>query len=272
MLVSTAGIPNPDRNMLVRVAGSPIPYESLRTYFKCDPASSWGAYVAGCLLVLAHEKGATFTDGISILVASDVPEGGSLAQLRPLWLSLVCCCNCLAARVQGPLSVSCPYLRLPAVSRLVAPAQCVVCAVTDNTRQTKVACGCDASRLMVNHAWDCLCVLRAAAGKGVSSSAALEVSVMSAVAAAHDIQLGGRELALLCQKVEVSCLLSAECVYVCVPGPVQFATILCHRVQIVVLLPALAGFQTHTRSAVVLCCSRGCRTCAWALPVASWTR
>lgn len=43
----------------------------------------------------------------------------------------------------------------------------------------------------------------APAGKGVSSSAALEVSVMSAVAAAHDIKLGGRELALLCQKVEV---------------------------------------------------------------------
>jgi len=44
-------------------------------------------------------------------------------------------------------------------------------------------------------------VLRA--GKGVSSSAALEVSVMSAVAAAHGIKLTGRELALLCQKVEV---------------------------------------------------------------------
>jgi hypothetical protein len=55
--------------------GTPIPYESLRSYFKSDPASSWGAYVAGCLLVLAHEKGVTFPDGISILVASDVPEG-----------------------------------------------------------------------------------------------------------------------------------------------------------------------------------------------------
>lgn len=57
-------------------AGTPIPYESLRTYFCSDPASRWGAYVAGCLLVLAHERGATFPDGISILVASDVPEGG----------------------------------------------------------------------------------------------------------------------------------------------------------------------------------------------------
>lgn len=56
-------------------AGSPIPYESLRAYFQSDPASSWGAYVTGCLLVLAREKGARFPDGISILVASDVPEG-----------------------------------------------------------------------------------------------------------------------------------------------------------------------------------------------------
>jgi galactokinase len=46
-------------------------------------------------------------------------------------------------------------------------------------------------------------VCHVCAGKGVSSSAALEVSVMSAVAAAHDIKLGGREVALLCQKVEV---------------------------------------------------------------------
>jgi len=64
-------------NSLVCVpTGTPIPYESLRTYFCSDPASRWGAYVAGCLLVLAHERGATFPDGISILVASDVPEGG----------------------------------------------------------------------------------------------------------------------------------------------------------------------------------------------------
>jgi len=39
-------------------------------------------------------------------------------------------------------------------------------------------------------------------GKGVSSSAALEVAVMTAVAAAFDIALPARESALLCQKVE----------------------------------------------------------------------
>lgn len=39
-------------------------------------------------------------------------------------------------------------------------------------------------------------------GKGVSSSAAIEVAVMSAVAAAFDLAIAPRELALLCQKVE----------------------------------------------------------------------
>jgi L-arabinokinase len=39
-------------------------------------------------------------------------------------------------------------------------------------------------------------------GKGVSSSAALEVSVMRAMAAALGLDLGPRELAILCQKVE----------------------------------------------------------------------
>lgn len=61
-------------------AGSPIPYASLRSYFKKDPASSWGAYVAGCLLVLARERGLTYPDGISILVCSDVPEGRGALQ------------------------------------------------------------------------------------------------------------------------------------------------------------------------------------------------
>lgn len=47
-------------------------------------------------------------------------------------------------------------------------------------------------------------------GKGVSSSAALEVSVMQAVSAAFDLKLDSRELALLCQKVENS-VVGAPC-------------------------------------------------------------
>ena len=38
-------------------------------------------------------------------------------------------------------------------------------------------------------------------GKGVSSSAAVEVATMQALTAAHGLALDGRDLALLCQKV-----------------------------------------------------------------------
>ena len=47
-------------------------------------------------------------------------------------------------------------------------------------------------------------------GKGVSSSAALEVAVMNAVCAAFDIQIEPREIALLCQKVE-NLIVGAAC-------------------------------------------------------------
>ena len=39
-------------------------------------------------------------------------------------------------------------------------------------------------------------------GKGISSSAALEVAAMSAICSAYDVALGPRDLAMLCQKVE----------------------------------------------------------------------
>jgi galactokinase len=47
-------------------------------------------------------------------------------------------------------------------------------------------------------------------GKGVSSSAALEVGTMSAVAAAFDLEVAPRELALLCQRVE-NLIVGAPC-------------------------------------------------------------
>jgi galactokinase len=49
-----------------------------------------------------------------------------------------------------------------------------------------------------------------AEGKGVSSSAAIEVAAMSAVTAAFDIQVTPRDLALLCQKVE-NAVVGAPC-------------------------------------------------------------
>ena len=47
-------------------------------------------------------------------------------------------------------------------------------------------------------------------GKGVSSSAALEVAAMSAVAAGYGLDVGARELALLCQRVE-NLIVGAPC-------------------------------------------------------------
>lgn len=57
-------------------------------------------------------------------------------------------------------------------------------------------------------------------GKGVSSSAALEVSVMQALLHAHDISMDGHRLATLCQKVCPSCaveitLCQNDCLHHC---------------------------------------------------------
>jgi L-arabinokinase len=64
-LVRTGGAP-----------GAPLSYEAARARFGADAVTSWAAYVAGCLLVLAREKGVDFgSDGLSVLLRSDVPEG-----------------------------------------------------------------------------------------------------------------------------------------------------------------------------------------------------
>ncbi|XP_074582101.1 L-arabinokinase-like isoform X1 [Curcuma longa] len=91
----------------------PMSYEKAKKYFAQDPSQKWAAYVAGTILVLMTELGLRFTESLSILISSAVPEG-----------------------------------------------------------------------------------------KGVSSSASVEVATMSGIAAAHGLNLDPRELALLCQKVE----------------------------------------------------------------------
>jgi len=60
----------------------------------------------------------------------------------------------------------------------------------------------DGARLLISS--------RVPEGKGVSSSAALEVGTMSAVAAAFDVEVKPRELALLCQRVE-NLIVGAPC-------------------------------------------------------------
>ncbi|KAJ4763612.1 Galactokinase [Rhynchospora pubera] len=106
--------PTFDMDILDLMEGEkPISYEKANKYFSQDPSQKWAAYVAGTILVLMTELGVRFTDSISILVSSAVPEG-----------------------------------------------------------------------------------------KGVSSSASVEVATMSAIAAAHGLNIEPRKLALLCQKVE----------------------------------------------------------------------
>jgi galactokinase len=71
-------------------------------------------------------------------------------------------------------------------------------------------------------------------GKGVSSSAALEVAVMQAVAAAFEISLAPREQALLCQKVE-NLVVGAPC------GVMDQMTVVCgesHRLLAMLCQPA----------------------------------
>ncbi|XP_073000847.1 L-arabinokinase-like isoform X2 [Typha latifolia] len=106
--------PTFDMDLLDLMDGDqPISYEKAYKHFAQDPSQKWAAYVAGAIIVLMSELGVRFTDSISILVSSAVPEG-----------------------------------------------------------------------------------------KGVSSSAAVEVATMFAIAAAHGLDIASRDIALLCQKVE----------------------------------------------------------------------
>ena len=135
-------------------------YAAAKALFRRDPATSWAAYVAGALLVLARERGLSLAScgGLSILVSSDVPEG-----------------------------------------------------------------------------------------KGVSSSAAVEVAAMSALAAALGVELEGRALALLCQKVENHVV--GELHYCCIlcsaalhgyPGGQPTAARLATAVHLQIVPPALS--------------------------------
>ncbi|MEM7112263.1 MAG: GHMP kinase [Chloroflexota bacterium] len=96
-------------------------------------------------------------------------------------------------------------------------------------------------------------------GKGVSSSAAVEVAAMQAIAAAYEIELTPRELAILCQKVE-NHVAGAPCgimdqMTVVVGQPNQLLALLCQPAEIlgsVEIPPELAfwGIDSGIRHAV----------------------
>lgn len=96
-------------------------------------------------------------------------------------------------------------------------------------------------------------------GKGVSSSAALEVATMSAVAAAFDLEVSPRELALLCQRVEnlvvgAPCGVMDQMTSACGEEN-QLLAILCQPAQLLgtILLPedlAVWGLDSGVRHSV----------------------
>ena len=97
-------------------------------------------------------------------------------------------------------------------------------------------------------------------GKGVSSSAALEVSVMTAVCAAYEIDLDGRSMALLCQKVE-NTIVGAACgimdqMSVMFGREASLLSMVCQPAEIGDPIPipsnvAFAGVDSGVRHAVV---------------------
>uniref|UniRef100_A0A0D9WTU1 GHMP kinase N-terminal domain-containing protein n=1 Tax=Leersia perrieri TaxID=77586 RepID=A0A0D9WTU1_9ORYZ len=132
---------------------TPISYEKAREYFCQKPSQKWAAYVAGTILVLMTELHVKFTDSMSILVLSDVPEG-----------------------------------------------------------------------------------------KGVSSSASVEVATMAAIAAAYGLSIAPRDLALLCQKVE-NHVVGAPC------GVMDQMTSACGEANkfLALLCQELVAIPTHVR-------------------------
>ena len=65
-----------DKLLAGGAGGGPIEYEAARALFAADPSTAWASYVAGCVLVLAREKGVRFgPGGLTVLLRSEVPEG-----------------------------------------------------------------------------------------------------------------------------------------------------------------------------------------------------
>src|SRR6185503_2233256 len=69
---------------LAIVADGTRPYEQVRCWFDADPERHWAAYIAGVFHVLSREHGAYFSEGATIVVESDVPEGKGVSSSAAL--------------------------------------------------------------------------------------------------------------------------------------------------------------------------------------------
>jgi len=64
--------------------GTPLDYEAARRWFAERHESRWAGYVLGALIVLSREKSVAVTDGLRILIRSDVPEGKGVSSSAAL--------------------------------------------------------------------------------------------------------------------------------------------------------------------------------------------
>lgn len=98
---------------LYRPGGEPLSYDAARALFRRDPKDTWAAYVAGCLVVLAHERGVRFdklgggsgggaAEGLALLVSSDVPEGKGVSSSAAVEVATMCALlPALGLRLEG---------------------------------------------------------------------------------------------------------------------------------------------------------------------------
>lgn len=161
--------------------GKPLPYAQAREYFRSDPSQRY-----------------------------PLPS----RQLCSYHVSC-CCCWSLSQRL-CPL---CKAITRPPIAHLAQQKACQTAFPTSISVRSWAAYVAGAL-LVLMHEEGCtfdrgislLVSSEVPDGKGVSSSAALEVAAMTAIAAAHDIVLEPARLAALCQKVGRYLLLLSELV------------------------------------------------------------
>jgi galactokinase len=124
---------------LERADGAPVDYAEARRAFARDPDRRWAAYVAGALLVLRRERGATFTHGARLLISSTVPEGKGVSSSAALEVAAM---QAIATAFHIPLEDS----ELARLAQLVEHR--VVGAPCGIMDQMTATCG-EADRLLV---------------------------------------------------------------------------------------------------------------------------
>jgi L-arabinokinase len=104
-------------------AGEPVPYAQAQEFFPKGSGDHWAAYVVGALVVLMRERGARFSAGARILIASSVPEGKGVASSAALEVSSM---QAIVSAFGIPLDPRAMALLCQKVENLVAGAPCGV--------------------------------------------------------------------------------------------------------------------------------------------------